>query len=529
MQPPALPERPGGPGSEKLIQNLKSLKMLNNTKSKDLQNVSKFLEVKSKGSLKEQLSAIRTNSPKTLGGEDNWIVGLIGMAYGSHNGEPALVASIVSALAPYMSNGNEFFVVSIMRSFLDRVDIFNKEATQTFVKTVLTDEAFLEQFAGNKLDWFTKDQLINMTSSILKSLGKLEARQEFLGKVSQHHLEETGQKLLNPNQKSLFEERPQIETLRPDSFYDKQVVATKEMYAASLIASLIAHGLLSPTLLPILSSSPSLIYSLINVLDLERHIYNIRAQRDLTRVAILTDHAMLPGFVDNAHIHVIEGDPIYPIRTFFNEYRKLISRGYTTIYVMVPESRYWTSFFYAKQAAIKMEHCIKVISSKTYGLGLGVFIHEIGKLIFEEEASDRIEETIRAVQKNLRYWVILDRYDKVASTYWFKKMVEVQQQDEKLHEDKNPVLAFHGQMGVFGETTSLKKSIDLVEKRIDHICKERGFPPKRIVIVYGDFYAEALLLASDIAQKYTGMDISVVPAGRFLMAQFGSHVSVCMI
>ena len=108
-------------------------------------------------------------------------------------------------------------------------------------------------------------------------------------------------------------------------------------------------------------------------------------------------------------------------------------------------------------------------------------------------------------------------------------MVEIQHQDEMIHLTRNPVLAFHGPMGVIGETRKLKKSVDLVEKRIAHICNERGRPPKKIVIVYKDFYAEALLVASDIAQKYEGLDISVLPSSKFLIHEFGSHVGICMI
>ena len=81
--------------------------------------LSQFVALKTSDELSDRLKAVQRFSAESLG-EENWLIGLMGMLYDPGNRDPNLLSKIVEELLPFLTTIDSVFVVAILKGFLQR-------------------------------------------------------------------------------------------------------------------------------------------------------------------------------------------------------------------------------------------------------------------------------------------------------------------------------------------------------------------------------------------------------------------------
>ena len=492
-----------------LQKELSILKMQSQTTPDNKSAIENFLRVKTDGTLQEQANLISNINLVQELGKETWLIGLIGMSHGAHGMNTALIEAIILQLGRYLTDDNAWFIVSILRAIDHKSEdgVVTDKAKQHILQRILSAD-FVQRLNAEGLDDFTRQQIINIVTDLLTHMDEVPALTEFLSLVGLTKNAELIDKGLIKGNESVLDN-----------------------YRATLFASLMASTLFDNAVYSsVLSSSLGMIYALINIVDLEAYVYRGLVKHKYSQVAILTDHPLHDAFQQFEHIHVVERDPVHPIKSFHTKYRQLLDQKYGLVYVFVADSHYWTSYHYATAAADKMQKMVKIINTKTFGLGIGVLIQEASRLLYKEHVDlDEFELRVNRLINTLRYWVAPSSCKDINERYWFKNMLKHRQGKKRLSLTSIPLLEFHHPIGILGSGKTYDSSLSELELRINASAKQMPYPPKRLIIVYKTIHPEALRLANHICSILPGIEMTVIPCGKFLASQFGDHVGVVLI
>ncbi|MGE4169704.1 MAG: hypothetical protein AB7F28_03190 [Candidatus Margulisiibacteriota bacterium] len=302
-------------------------------------------------------------------------------------------------------------------------------------------------------------------------------------------------------------------------------------YAASAMATMAWGSFFARVFAfyPLLDMSPSLIYALLYVAGLgsggSRSAY---AKNSKTVAIITTRSASLPrGQFDFPGIEVVEMGPELSEKNFRTKYHALLTKGIQTIYVILPDSRYWNIYHNAFSASDNRPN-IRVFDSRTFGIGMALVVRQLGKALIRTNSGRQMDFFIRSFAKVVRYWVVLDSFDQVKNHAWFGKLLG-KPLGKSSFDVHNIVMQFHEPSGIVGKEPTLIKGLSYVKKELQLDCIHRQKEPRKIFIQHHERSKEATMLADALRKKYPNLNIQVFPSSDYLASQLGCHVGVAML
>lgn len=504
-----------------------ALKKMSAEKDMDPDVLARFVKLKNSPVDAERWSVLKEFGPHNLGLE-NWVIGLVAMMHDSRNRDQTFIAGMISRLGQNLKKLDIFFVISILKGFVAQMDLYNKGIIKK-VEGFILDREFTSKISDQNLDKYSREQVKNLVITLLKGVGREDLIARFLKAIG-----EKPPQLVTPRfgGATMIEEqiaRNQKEIR--DKIYLQNTQPSrvmKEIYAA-ILASTVASVLLSRPIFNTLIQTPAMMYALIYTPQVDFLISPENRTLDDTKIALVTDYPIPEALLHLPGIEVVEQDPIHRIRVFFDKFRELLNKGFGTMLVILPDSKFWTSCYFARHAATDMEHRIKIIDSKTYGLGLTILIQETANLIFRHTIRNNIEFHVKQMISALRYWVVPGNTEVVKTKLWYRRMIRKIKTGKTPAPADIPVLAFHDPIELAAVAPGFKEGLDTVYRLIAQLLAQSDRKYKKAIIQYKTEKSEAERFARWLKTDYPELTVSLVRADIPVANEFGTHIGVCIL
>ncbi|MCP4049620.1 MAG: hypothetical protein GY730_02825 [bacterium] len=216
---------------------------------------------------------------------------------------------------------------------------------------------------------------------------------------------------------------------------------------------------------------------------------------------------------------------------FHKEFYRLLKAGSKIIYVILPNSKFWSSYFFALKAAKYFKGKVQVIDSGTYGTGLFEMVKEVNELLPRFNNVNHHNMCIKQCSGHIWYWIILNfNDDNLLKRRWVAKMKE--KTSVKDEDGKYSVISLWRGGGIIYADLSFTRSFNYIEDTICHMIEDWEEPPYETVIEYFSMEEDVVdfIKQSKLSNNLRQNNLSIKHQdNEFLISQMGSYIGACIV
>ncbi len=446
-------------------------------------------------------------SDKVLG--QTRLIGLMSVAFDKTIQDSWLINALVQQLIPYASGDHDtLFIASIARNIATLAGTLDRDSLQailTQLPAIDRQEPEVSQAVA----------ILEQSLSELPNIQTVLSPQTSGGATSSITLQLKPESLLSP---------PSVTPLRnasPATDNDRLSTIRQQGVQLSPLAQKLSHDVRT-------TSESSLTPSAAIMPADNAFIPTDMATLDTQLAIVTTPSASLPEtLLSHTGIKVVPGDMSQYLQGFTDIFQHLLQAGFPRIYAILPDAEYWHACHYAKHASYKLETQIKVIDSKTFGIGLRLLIEHLVSQFEHGHSVLNIAQATEHTLSRVRYWVI-PSLGTIQNQFWFKRL-QKKPASRKVPPKSFPLLSFHEPIEISRVSQSVSESTQALMIIIQDTLEKSSLLPSKIVIEYHLFFQEASLIETFIKKSYPHIALLIQPAHDALSADFGPHIGVAML
>lgn len=472
-----------------------------------------FIQVKRGADESDRRNVFKQFNADLLGNE-NWIVGLLGMMYDRNIKDPVLIGQLVKQLLLSLrdleskSNRDQstlFYIISILKALMDRSPSFDGP-TRIQIQDIIRDLHLISH---------TDKDIREKTFQLMKCL-RQEGASQFKELFETENTTQTAPATVSDEDKTKYFDLSEPPSTEPIYALDDYLNVQASMALGDLLAD--PTFSIRPLLL---MASPS------NFID--QLCANIKSI-DLKRLAIVT-HPMVqinPVLKHKIHLKLIHVDPIHRIRAIYSAIEELFRDGFGRIVAIMPKAEYWSDFHYARHAAYRLEEYVSIVDSGLYGLGLSLIIEEcIQSLIQLPNPQDHdIGLLINQLQPHVRHWILIENEKQLNEQYWYHLLRQQHRGPDTHH---MPILRMFNNFGIVAIDNTPENGINALVTELTQQQQTEKQKPNRIVIEHHGMVTFIPTLATMLQKAYPNIPIETRTATKTLYQDLGHHISVGII
>lgn len=488
----------------------------------DLQD---FIRLKSSPNLNDRFKAIRFYGPKMLGNE-NWVIGLVGMLYDREQSDLALYKDIALKAIPLLTEEPIFLSVSLLKALYARLSDL-RSVRKPLLKTLKSP--LFSAYVVRHQDDMLGQELRQLALLILGIIGEDLDKDSFLERVGMQPQTRLRPRAHLPSSVSVSSAEPFVsesESVSEKVFLPSLNKRQKTMMLATLET---AEVVLSRDVFPVMQENFALMLGAITLLQSETIVFSSQSSHssDSHDVAVLTDFPFEVSSAFSTHCFVVKQDPLNRIRTFSDQFEKLFSQHYRHILVLFPSVRLWSSSYFATQAAAgALNREIMIIETDTYGLGFRLLLQDLLAVLMERQEFIFLHQRLLHQMARLRYWVVVEDALPLEDVSWYQTLLRLYSPSVSVI---SPLLAFHSPMTLLKGCQSVGTACDVLRGYVQDYVNETVSAPTQFLVGYSGLFEEAEQLLLFLRRLFPAANIMLELADEHAIKTLGNHIGVALL
>lgn len=392
-----------------------------------------FIQLKSSSNIKDILLAFKKYSATQVG-SDNWVIALVSLLNDHTTKNNVLVPMIVDNLLPFIITDDLFLPKTALKAMWTHAKKLEKQKTK--IAASLTHAQFISLLREHP-NVSECEYIRNVAVKLLMSLN--------LDKEKDYFLKQLGVR--------------QIGLVNHHNSFTAQAIGGKQTFRGTKKSR--EKIFLKPHSTPINRKT-------------EKSEY-----KKYTNITFLTDVPIDPSIKLAHKVFHVKSEETNRITVFQEIYQSLILKGYEKIFVILENSKFVTSYFYASAAAKTFEKHVVLVDTRTTGLGFSLFCEAL--FTDQQLRSDSdVEKAIGQLMQQLHYWTIPMNWSKLSSDYWFRKLTN----DHTVLEDTHPyiVLSLSKPSKIIAKAEHINHALDVLIIQIKSCIHRKKINPRAIFI-----------------------------------------------